>query len=159
MKKARTLLILPCTNHKPYTESLTWKYVINKLDGRSDKVELAAIDCITNPETGKPFGLVMKREQSRTLGLDEFPDMAKVHILQTIVERQLRRKRIHYDRIVAYVNVKSYWNVLWQLRDKYSITMLPRLFRKRENWNSAIAGISPRGAFYRDIDELLRFID
>jgi hypothetical protein len=132
---------------------------MRKLDGREGIVDLAAIDCITNPKTGKPFGIVMCRDQSKTIGLDEFPDARKISELRTIVGNQLKRRTVKYDKVVAYVNVKSYWNVLWSLRKPYSITMLPRLYRHPRNWNSSVARISPRGAFYRDIGELLRAID
>ena len=149
-------MILPCTDHKPYTESVSWRYVAKKLNGHSGSVDLAAIDCITNPRTGEPFGIVMKDQQWRTVGLDEFPDKSKVERMKTIVSKQLERKRGLYRNTIAYVNVRSYWEVLWDMKEKFQITMLPRLYHHSRNWNSLTAGISPRGAFYRDIDELIQ---
>lgn len=159
MKKARTLLILPCTDHKPYTDSVSWRYAIKKLNGHRDDVDLAAIDCITNPKTGRPFGIVMRKQQWKTVGLDEFPDQSKVPEMISIVRKQLQHHQASYTRIIAYVNVKSYWTVLWTLRREHSVVMLPRLYRNPRNWNSTHARISPRGAFYRDFDQVLHVLN
>jgi hypothetical protein len=120
---------------------------------------VAAIDCIRNPADKKPFGLVMEWEEWKTERLDERPSMDKIPELEKRVLMQLEKINRNYDRVVAYVNVKSYWNVLWKLRRKYKIKMLPTLFHDCDNWNSMNAKISPRGAFYKHIEELTRELD
>jgi hypothetical protein len=101
----------------------------------------------------------MEWEEWKTKGLDERPSMEKIPELEKRVLTQLDEINGRYDSVVAYVNVKSYWNVLWKLRRKHKIKMLPRLFHDPDNWNSLKAGIGPRGAFYKFIDELTTTLD
>lgn len=159
MSNGRTLLILPCTDQKPYSKSRTWSYVLQKVSPWRERIDVAAIDCIRNPADKKLFGLVMEWEEWKTERLDERPSMDKIPELEKCVLTQLERMNGKYDRIVAYVNVKTYWNVLWKLRRKYKIKMLPYLFHDSDNWNSANANISPRGAFYKFIGELITTLD
>ncbi len=159
MNNGRTLLILPCTDQKPYSESRTWTYVLRQIGPWRDKIDLAAIDCITNPSSGEPFGLVMEWEEWKTKKLDERPSKDKIPKLRKQIVSQLEQIDGKYEHIFAYVNVRSYWEVLWSLRRVYHIKMLPRLFHNEDNWNSAAAHISPRGAFYKFIDELITRLD
>jgi hypothetical protein len=154
MSNGRTLLILPCTDQKPYSESRTWSYVLGHIGPWRDKIDLAAIDCITNPTDRKPFGIVMEWDEWKTKNLDERPSKDKINTLTEQVFSQLKKADENYSQIVAYVNVKSYWQVLWSLRKEHHIRMLPRLFHDPSNWNSSNARISPRGAFYKYISEL-----
>jgi len=154
MTSKRTLLILPCTDQKPYSKSRTWSYVQQKLAPWREYIDIAAIDCIANPADGKPFGLVMEWEEWKTQGLDERPSRDKITPLQRRVQERLDEINGKYCQIVAYINVKSYWEVLWKLRRRYHIRMLPRVFHNGENWKSSIAGVSPRGAFYKYVREL-----
>jgi len=96
----------------------------------------------------------MEREQWKTIGLDELPSRDKVPALKIRVQAQLNRMNGGYCCVLAYVNVRSYWEVLWSLRKQFPIKMLPKIFHNGSNWNSTVAGIGPRGAFYKYIGEL-----
>jgi len=159
MSSGRTLLILPCTDQKPYSKSRTWSYVLEQIAPWREKIDIAAIDCIPNPIDREPFGLVMEWEEWKTKKLDERPCKDKIPQLRRQVTRKLETMNGRYGQMVAYVNVRCYWEVLWSLRRVYRIKMLPRLFHNSENWNSSTARISPRGAFYKYIGELTTTLD
>jgi len=151
----KVLLILPCTAVKPYSASPTWKYVLKKIAPLRAYVELAAIDCITNPKTGKPFGIVHEKEQYLTIRLDERPNPRKLSILIPAIRSKLKLLASRYDYIIAYINVKVYWKALLAVRDEFKITLLPSLYYKEENWDVKKSGIGPRGAFYVYVGELV----
>jgi len=54
--RRKVLLLLPCTNKKPYSKAPTWKFIMSRIGPWLDHVDMAAVDCITNHKTKKPFG-------------------------------------------------------------------------------------------------------
>ena len=154
----RILLILPCTKVKPYTSSPTWGYVITHIEPWLNRIDLAAIDCITNPKTGTPFGLVPVPEQRLAVGLDEKPDPKKFEPLVEAVRHRLTRLKTRYLEILAYVNVKVYWQTLAELADEFGIVLLPSVYRGKTNWSVDAVGASPLGIFRIYVDELVREI-
>ena len=140
---------------KPYTAAPTWRYVLKRIGPLRAHLELAAIDCITNPKTGKPFGIVHEKEQHLTIGLDERPNERKLPLLIRAVRDKLRLLASRYNYIIAYINVKVYWKALLAVRDEFKIILLPSLYYKEENWDVRRSRIGPRGAFYVYIEELV----
>jgi predicted RNA-binding protein len=151
----KLLVLLPCTNKKPYTEAPTWKFVLKHLSPYLEHVDIAAVDCITNPRTGLPFGIVSRRSQRLTVGKDERPDPKKLESLVKEIRRQLRRRSYRYDRIVSYLNVKSYWKALDEVRDEFEIKMLPKIYAKNDVWNSKKLHMGPIGMFRTEIGDLV----
>ena len=155
--KNKVLLILPCTKKKPYTAAPTWKFILKHLEPWKKFVELAAVDCITNPKTGKPFGIVLAKEQHLTIDKDERPDPNKLPILISEIRKKLKKLSKNYRFIVAYVNVKAYWKALEAVKDEFNICMLPSVYRNPENWNHI--GIGPIGMFKKAVGELTNTIE
>jgi len=122
-------------------------------------VDLAAIDCITNPTTGLPFGIVAKRSQRLTIGKDEKPDPDKFDPLVKEIKRKLRKMSSRYDRMISYLNVRSYWDALESVREEFDITMLPRVYANHKRWNSKKLRMGPIGMFKTKIYDLVREID
>jgi len=146
---------LPCTNVKPYTRSPTWRFILDRLEPWRESISLAAIDCITDPTTGRPFGIVPVSEEDKVVGLDEKPNPKKVPALVESVRAGLTRIRDDHRAFVAYVNVKSYWQVLEEVADEFSIELLPSVYRGAQSWDVQRIGLSPPGAFRKYIGELI----
>jgi hypothetical protein len=153
------LLILPCSAVKPYVESPTWRYVIHHIDKWRKNIDLVAIDCITDPRTGRPFGIVGEWEQHLTLNLDEKPNNAKYPLLQPVVKEKLSDLVPYYNSVISYLNVKLYWKTIESVRDDFQITMLPKKFRGRRSWDSKRLKMTPRNIFYHQISELTGALD
>jgi len=148
------LLLLPCTNKKPYSEAPTWKFIMKRIEPWLDHVDLAAVDCIINPRTNKPFGIVTRRQERLTVGKDERPDPAKLPGLTIEIRKKLERLSPKYTQVVSYLNVKTYWQAVQALSDDFGIEMLPSIYHKNENWNGKIAHSGPIGVFKREVPEL-----
>ena len=149
------LLILPCTNVKPYTKSPSWRYVLDHLEPWRQHISLAAIDCITNPSTGKPFGIVPVSEEDKVVGLDEKPNPQKLPALVESIRTGLAQIRSEHGTIIAYVNVKSYWQALEEVAEEFNIHLLPSAYRKTSDWSVANIGASPLGVFRKCVNELV----
>jgi len=157
-ERDRILLILPCTKRKPYSSSPTWRFIIDHIGPELDHIELAAIDCITNPITGKPFGIVPMSEEHMVVGLDETPDPEKLGSLVEAVRIRLTSIRSRFRVIVAYINVRAYWHALEEVADEFGICLLPSVYRGAESWDTGQIGASPLGVFRKYVDELLNEI-
>jgi len=153
--KTKTLLILPCTNIKPYSHSPTWHYILERLKPCHETIDFAAIDCITNPQTGKPFGIVPMSEEDKVVGLDEKPDLRKLPSLIEEVRSKLWELQGDYLRMIAYINVRAYWEALAQVAEEFEITLLPSVYRNAKSWSVEAIGASPPGVFRKYIWELL----
>lgn len=119
-------------------------------------VSLAAVDCITDPKTGKPFGIVTVENQHLTINRDEKPDPSKLPVLVQEVRKKLKKLSKNYDHIIAYINVKAYWKALEQIQDEFEICMLPKAYRNLKKWNNAKIG--PIGMFKTSVGELVETI-
>lgn len=119
-----------------------------------NQVDLVAVDCIINPETGTPFGIVPMSEENKVVGLDEKPDPKKLESLVTSVRDGLQRIK-NGHRAVAYVNVRTYWQALNTVADEFEICMLPSVYRNASSWSVEAIGASPQGVFRKYVDELL----
>lgn len=153
-KKGKVLLLLPCTNKKPYTEAPTWRFIMKQIKPWLGQVDLAAVDCITNPKTNKPFGIVTQRQQHLTIGKDERPDPEKLPALTIEIRKKLDRLTPKYSHVVSYLNVKSYWNAIAQVSEEFGIEMLPTVYRVNKVWNSKALHSGPIGIFKREVPEL-----
>ena len=152
--RRRVLLLLPCTNKKPYTDAPTWKFIMRRIEPWMGQVDIAAVDCITNPKTNRPFGIVTRSQQQLTVGRDERPDPAKLPALTQEIQKKLRRLSPKYSHVVSYLNVKTYWKAVEAVSDDFDIEMLPSIYHKNENWNGKIAHSGPIGVFKREVPEL-----
>jgi len=157
-KNAEVLLLLPCTNKKPYTEAPTWKYVMKNIGPWLNAVDLAAVDCITDPLTGLPFGIVTESEQYLTIDKDEKPSPEKIPVLVEQIRNKLKLLSPHYNHIISYINVKSYWKAVEAVQPEFDIKMLPKMYMNEKNWNSKICRMGPIGMFKIAIDELRKEI-
>jgi hypothetical protein len=90
---------------------------------------------------------------------DERPDPEKMVSLVREIRRKLRRMSPRYDQIISYINVKSYWTALDQIRDEFHIQMLPRLYDKHKVWNSKKLHMGPIGVFKTEIHDLIGEMD
>lgn len=151
----RVLLILPCTNIKPYSSSPTWRYILERLKPCREAIDFAAIDCITNPRTGRPFGIVPVSEENQVVGLDEKPDPKKLPSLIEEVRSKLWDLRDDYLKTIAYINVRAYWEALSNLAEEFEITLLPSVYRNARSWSVEAIGASPQGVFRKYVGELL----
>jgi hypothetical protein len=150
---------LPCTNKKPYTDGPTWKFVLRHLEPYEGHLDIAAVDCITNPRTGLPYGIVSRRNQRLTVGKDERPDPRKFDPLVKEIRRKLRRMSTRYDRVISYLNVRLYWNAVESIRDEFDITMLPRIYARNKVWNSKKLRMGPIGMFKTEIHDLVHEVE
>jgi 7-cyano-7-deazaguanine tRNA-ribosyltransferase len=153
-KNARVLLLLPCTNKKPYTEAPTWKFIAKHIEPWHNQVDIAAVDCITNPVNGLPFGIVTQQEQYLTVDKDERPSPEKIPVLIEEIRKKLDLLSPQYDHIISYINVKSYWKAIEALKTDYNIKMLPRAYMKDENWKGKVSHMGPIGMFKVCVCEL-----
>jgi len=153
-RERKVLLLLPCTNKKPYYESPSWRYIISRIEPWRNNVDLGAVDCIIDPSTGLPYGIVMEWEQEVTVGKDAYPSPQKILELEEQIRRRLEKLGPYYTDIVAYINVKTYWEALEIVRSEFDIEMLPTVFNDKRNWNSSYSRMSPRGIFYKYVAEL-----
>ena len=158
-EKPRILLLLPCTNRKPYITAPSWKYVLKHIEPWRDYIALAAVDCIKDPSTGLPFGIVGEWEQELTVTKDELPNPQKIDSLVAQIRKKLRELVRNYDYVIAYINVKTYWKALERLGNEFNIKMLPSVFKGEKNWNGKICHASPIGVFKREIVELTKEIE
>jgi predicted RNA-binding protein len=159
MRRKPVLLLLPCTNKKPYAASSSWRFVLNHVGRYRDTFDVAAVDCITNRRTGKPFGIVHERQQRLVVGRDERPDPEKLDDLVVEIEKKLARLAPRYEHIIAYLNVKTYWRAIEKVQDQFNITMLPKAYRGRESWNSHTLHMGPIGMFKKSINQLEKEIE
>ena len=155
----RVLLILPCTNIKPYSRSPTWHYILERLKPWHEAIDFVAIDCITNPQTGKPFGIVPMSEEDMVVGLDEKPDLKKLPSLIEEVRSKLCELRSDYLRTIAYINVRAYWEALAQVAEEFEITLLPSVYRNAKSWSVEAIGASPLGVFRKYANELVQELE
>jgi hypothetical protein len=153
-KRREVLLLLPCSQIKPYEKAPTWRYIAKSISPWRNHVDVGAIDCIVCPISGKPYGIVMEWEQDLTVSRDEKPTRNNFPSLVEQIARRLEILSPRYDRILSYLNVRVYWDAVQSLQARFAIRMLPRIFQDSRNWNSAHAGIGPRGAFYKYSYEL-----
>lgn len=93
------------------------------------------------------------------MGKDEKPDPAKIVALTTEIRKKLRRMSHRYDRLISYLNVKSYWSALEVVRDEFDIKMLPRVYDRNKVWNSKKLHMGPIGIFKTEIHDLVRELD
>ncbi len=157
----KVLLILPCMNwnkyKQEYTKSRFWAATLSAISRWNNQLDIVAIDCIVLRSTGKMLGLwspfVEKQalEEIVELGLDSYPSWSKyshkpslMRELYNAVDSRLSELSGKYDRIVAFINVKAYYQTLRELSSKYSIRLLPN----RVAWKAA------RAVPYRNIAEL-----
>jgi len=154
-ERGKILLILPCTSTKPYSSSPTWRYIIKRIEPWRDCIDLAAIDCITNPVTGKPFGIVPASKEDLVIGLDEKPNSKKLGPLVESVKVGLTCIRHRFQTIIAYINVKTYWQALEGIAEEFGICLMPSIYRNASSWSADSVGASPPGVFRKYINELV----
>lgn len=151
-------MILPCTNVKPYSNSPSWRYILQHLEPWRESIDFAAIDCITNPITGRPFGIVPVSEEDKIVGLDEKPDLRKLPTLVKEVRTKLGDLHNNYQKMIAYINVRAYWEALSQVAEEFEIALLPSVYRNARSWSVEAIGASPPGVFRKYIGELVKEI-
>ncbi len=90
-----------------------------------------------------------------TVGKDGSPDPSKLEPLVSEIRRKLRRMSHRYDHIVSYLNVKSYWTALDEVRNEFDVKMLPKVYAENEIWNSKKLHMGPIGIFKTEIGDLV----
>jgi len=93
------------------------------------------------------------------VGRDEHPDPEKLDDLVVEIEKKLGRLAPRYDHIIAYLNVRTYWQAIERIQDQFNITMLPKAYRRRKKWNSHVMHMGPIGMFKKSIKQLEREIE
>jgi hypothetical protein len=137
------MLILPCMRWLSYgsrfEESNFWKPILTCLNPYLPFIDVYAIDCIRLPSTNKPIGIWSPYKDERifqevmSYGLDSYPAWAKfkgnpllLDELQESVEVCLNPLASQYQTIIAYVNVRAYYECLTRVvKNGFRIIVLP----------------------------------
>jgi hypothetical protein len=68
---------------------------------------------------------------------------------------KLRELRSDYPRMIAYINVRAYWEALSQVAEEFNITLLPSVYQNARSWSVEAIGASPPGVFRKYANELV----
>lgn len=111
-----TLLIVPCSQEKPYSNSRTHSVLSKKLGQRMNRIHKVTISGMYGPvpeeyETEQPvleYDYVLAKE-----------DTDQMELVKTRLTEYLERHGGNYENIVAYVTSKTYRGVIEDALDEY----------------------------------------
>jgi predicted RNA-binding protein len=121
---AETLLVIPCSQQKPYSDSRTHSVLFDKLGSRTDRIHKVTVSGMYGPvpqsfEDERPvleYDYVLAKEDTDQIGL----------VTDRVVQ-YLEAYGDQYDQIVGYVTSKTYRAVIEDAFDMYGRgTVLPR---------------------------------
>jgi hypothetical protein len=134
-----------------------WRSVLKRIDAWRDYTDIYAIDCIRLKSTAKMIGIWSPYSDNEVFqeilenNLDSYPSWSKFkphperqEELREQVDRKLSQIAYRYRHVIAFVNVRAYYECLESLSRKYKITILPR----------DISWLTPRGITNSQFDQL-----
>lgn len=142
-KKKKIMLILPCMPWIKYGSNFEngafWKIVRKHINPYLRFIDIYAIDCIKLRSSGRMIGLWSPYKDREILDeilrerLDSYPAWGKCknnpkarEELELQVTDSLVRLKKEYESIVAYLNVRVYYECINDLAQEFRIILLPK---------------------------------
>ena len=142
-EKSKIMLILPCMPWIKYGRGFEngtfWKIVRKHIKPYLKFIDIYAIDCIRLKSSGRMIGLWSPCKDKKILDeilceeLDNYPAWEKYKSNSRAREElklQVRNRLIYlrevYESIVAYLNVRVYYECIKDLAPEFQIILLPR---------------------------------
>jgi hypothetical protein len=163
----RILLILPCMPWIKYGRDFEngtfWKIVRKHIEPYLESIDIYAIDCIRLRSSGKMIGLWSPYKDKEIYDeillekLDSYPAWGKYknnpkarEELKLQVKNKITQLRKAYELIVAYLNVRVYYECIGSLAQEFGIILLPKTIPWR----------TPRVAYsFRYVNELVQVMN
>jgi hypothetical protein len=142
--KKKIMLILPCMpwiNYGRNFENGTfWKIVRKHIKPYLKSIDIYAIDCIRLRSSGKMIGLWSPYKDKEILDeillekLDSYPawekyknnPRAREELTLQVTDRLIQLRKV-YESIVAYLNVRVYYECIKDLAPEFRIILLPKI--------------------------------
>lgn len=110
----QTLLLIPCSQKKPYSKSRTHQAVLRKLEPHKEQIHKVTISGMYGPVPEEYEGIDPVLEYEYVLASE---DNDQMEIITDRLVRYLQQYGHHYDHVVGYVTSKTYRKVIMDAID------------------------------------------
>jgi queuine/archaeosine tRNA-ribosyltransferase len=142
------LLLIPCSQRKPYSESRTHSVLFDKLDAHADRIHKVTVSGMYGPVPEEKESEQPVLEYDYVLAKE---DVDQIKLVTDRVRRYLERYGDEYETVVGYVTSKTYRRVIENAFEAYGRGTVfphdPKALQLTEYFRNS------------NIDELIDFLD